>query len=303
MKALAVLFLTAILAPMTPAHAATSTLILNRVKLHDAGSVMQSFARTSPAGTWITAQVMQEGRFRRSHAYHLAHGDLTLTHLSANGRSVLSFMYLRGFGHGEAISVQAAHPGLWIWIEAVSRQGPDASVDGFGTKIARFRWEPGRAITPTSSGVKLYDPHPGTYRNAPSVSPGGGLIAARYMLGDGTSATDVYVLSEFLAHRYTPILHIPRPHAPGTGQGWALMPKGDSIAWLTGDHYSPGNPPPGDTKLTIYGPDGVISQTPITSGLSLTWREPEGVQSIGGRLCYGFASGPATGRRASVYCQ
>jgi hypothetical protein len=286
---------------MTPAHAATGALVLDRVRLHDAGSVMQSFARTSAAGTWITAQVMQDGRLGRSHAYHLRHGDLTLTHLSADGHQILSWMYLKGFGHGESISVQAAHPGLWIWTEAVSRQGPDEFPDGFGTQIARFRWAAGRTITPTSAGVRLFDPHPGTWRNAPSIS--GGFIAARYMLSNGTAAADVYTLGDFLNHRFTPVLHLPRPQPPGTGQGWALLPTADRIAWLTGDHYSAANPPPGDTKLTIYGTSGIISQEAILDGLGLSWREPEGVQATGGQLCYGFASGPADGRRASVYCQ
>jgi len=264
---------------------------------------MQSFARTSTAGSWIFAQVMQAGRFGHSHAYHLEHGDLTLTHLSSDGRLILSWMYLKGFGHGEAISVQPAHPGLWVWLGAVSRQGPGANPDGFGTKIARFKWEAGKTITPSSPGVRLYNPHPGTWRNSVSISPGGGLIAARFLNDDGTAATDIYNLADFLARRYEPVLRIPRPPAAGVGQGWALLPSGDRIGWLTGTAYSESNPPPGNTKLTVYDAGGVISQTAITAGLGLTWREPEGLQSIGGQICYGFASGPSDARRASIFCQ
>jgi hypothetical protein len=285
--------------------AATGTRILGQVELHDAASVMQGFARTGPTGSWITTQVMQTGRFGLSHAYHLAHGDLTLTHLSATGKTVFSWMYLRGFGHGQVISLQPRDGGgFWVWAEAVSKQGPGGDPNGFGTQIARFKWVAGRTITPTSAGVRLYDPHPGTWRNSAQLSPGGGQIAVHYTSGDGGAATDVYGLEDFLAHRYNPVLHIPHPAGlPPYGQGWALMPTGDRIAWYTGTAYSAASPPPGNTRITVYGTGGVISQTFITDGLGLTFREPEGIQVIGGRLCYGFASGPASGRRASVYCQ
>jgi hypothetical protein len=243
---------------------------------------------------------MQDGRFGQSHTYHLQHGDLTLTHLDGGGR-IMSWMYLLGFGHGETISVQAAHPGLWIWVEAVSARGPTAFADGFGTQIARFRWQAGATIRPLSPGVELYNPNPGTFHNAPSLRLADGLVAARYMTADAHEHTAVYELGGFLAHRYVPVRVLDRPSYPGTGQGWALMPGGETIARLTGDHYSPANPPPGDTQLTIYDAGGIVSQEPILDGLDLSWREPEGVQPAAGQICYGFASGPATGRRASIY--
>jgi hypothetical protein len=230
----------------------------------------------------------------------MAHGDLTLTHLGADGH-IMSWMYLFGFGHGEAISVQAAHPGLWIWVEAVSRQGPTSNPDGWGTRIARFKWQAGRSITPDSPGVQVYNPHPGTYRDAPSVA--GDLVAARYMGSDLVTHYAVYQLTDFLARNYVPLRVIGHPAVGGTGQGWALMPGGEQIAWLSGDHRSATNPPPGNTFLTIFGKAGVVSRTFINDGQGLTWREPEGVQPIAGQICTGFASGPSTHRLASIYCR
>jgi hypothetical protein len=276
----------------------TGQLVLDRVRLHDS-TVMQAFARTSPAGSWITAQVSQAGRGGHSHAYHVQHGDLTLTHLDATGRE-LSHMFLRGFGHGQSIAVQPAHPGLWIWVEAVSRRGPDSFPDGFGTQVARFQWEPGRTLWPGTDGVTLFDPHPGTWRVSPSVA--GDLIGVKYLTTDGDAATSVHGLDVFQGGDYAPLRIIPRPaHLPPTGQGWALLDGGEQVAWLTGEHYSTSNPPPGDAVLTVYGAGGIVSQQPLTDGLGLSWREPEGIQVLGGEVYYGFAAGQAGRRRASIY--
>jgi hypothetical protein len=282
----------------TPAASAGWTRILNQARLHD-GTVMQAFARPSATGSWYFAQVTEGGRFGQSHDFHLAHGDLTLTHLAADGTRVLSWMFLRGFGHGVSIATELDDGGAWIWIEAVSANDPDGvNPDGFGTKVARFRWKAGATIT--AAAVALYDPHPRTLRNGPSLA--GPLVAARYTTLDGEHATDVYGKAAFLARDFSePLAHLPKPPGMGTGQGWRLLPGGDRIALLTGDAYSPSNPPPGNATMTIYDAAGVVSSEHLTAGAALTWHEPEGVAIIGGRLCYGLASGDAGARRATVY--
>jgi hypothetical protein len=273
--------------------------VLDRVALHDGGSVMQGFTRT-PAGGWIFTQVMQEGRFGKPHDWHMTHGDLTLTRLDSSG-TILSWMYLKGFGHGQGISVQSATSQPWIWIEAVSQQGPDDFPDGFGTQIARFKWHPGATINHATDGVHLYDPLPGNWRLSPCLA--GDLISVRYTTPSMAKRFAVYQVAGFLARDFTPLWTIDQPSVPGTPQGWALLPGGKQVAMLTGTAYSDTNPPPGNTFLTIFGKAGVVSRTFVNDGQGLSWREPEGVQAIGGRICYGFASGPADGRKASIYCQ
>jgi len=288
-------------APAGAATASTGTPVLAGVALHDGGSVMQSFARTGPAGSWFFAQVMQEGRFGQSHAYHLEHGDLTLTHVSADGTRRLSYMYLRGFGHGEAMSVQWANPGIYVWIEAVSVQGPTDFADGFGTEIARFKWQPRATITPWSAGVRLFDPEPGQYRVAPGVDAGHNLITVRWMTAASVTSYSAYRLDAFTAGNFTPLYTIAAPPAPGTGQGWAMIPGGGSIAWLTGDHTSSSNPLPGDTLLTTFGASA--GQLFLADSPGMTWREPEGVQFLSGQACNGWASGTSAARRANIWCR
>jgi hypothetical protein len=287
--------------PAPAATASTGTPVLSGVALHDGGAVMQSFARTGATGSWFFAQVMQEGRFGQSHAYHLARGDLTLTHVSADGTRRLSYMYLRGFGHGEAISVQWANPGIYIWIEAVSVQGPTSFPDGFGTKIARFRWAPRATITPYSAGVRLFNPRPGEYRVAPSVDVRHNLITVRWMTAASVTSYSAYRLDAFTAGNFTPLYTIAAPPAPGTGQGWAMIPGGGSADWLTGDHTSSSNPPPGDTLLTTFG--AATGQLFLADAPDMHWREPEGLQFLAGQVCNGWATGTSATRLANVWCR
>jgi hypothetical protein len=273
--------------------------LLRGVRVHD-NTVMQGFARTSPDGSWIFTQVMQDGRFGQPSGYHHAHGDLTLTHVGEDGTRILSWMYLRRFGHGQSIAIQHAHPGLWIWLEAAAVQDPGGP-DAFGTRIARFRWDAGRTITPQSAGVELYDPNPGTSLNAPAIT--GSLIATQYRDGAGAAAVAVYPLASFLARNYTPLTRIPRPDPPGISQGWGLLPDGVSVIWLTGTRTSSANPPPGNTLLTAYDATGITGQVLVTDAPAMAWREPEGVHVSAGQVCYGFASGQPGAFRANVYCR
>jgi hypothetical protein len=259
---------------------------------------MQGFARTSPDGTWIFAQVTQDGRFGRSEDWHHAHGDLTLTHVSEDGTRVLSWMYLKGFGHGQSVAITHAHPGLWIWLEAVAEP---SGADAFGTRIARFKWSAGKTITPTSAGVELYDPNPGTSLNAPAIA--GSLIAAQYRDTAGGVHVAVYPVAGFLARNYTATVRLTRPEPPGTSQGWGLLPGGTQVVWLTGTRTTGANPPPGNTFLTTWDAGGVTGQQLVTDAPGMAWREPEGVHIGGGLVCYGFASGEPGAHRANVYCR
>jgi len=264
---------------------------LDQIPLHDS-TVMQGLAHV-PSGGWVFSQISQDGRGGHDHAWHLAHGDLTLTRVTATGQ-ITGWMYLQGFGHGH-IAVQETATHLWVWSEAVAS-------GGYGTRLTRFTWQPGHTLT--SSDVTKYAPNPSGVRHSPSLDAAGGLVADRYTRG-GQITVAVYHLADFLRHSYPAIRRITQPSpAAGTSQGSAILPTGRRVAWLTGNAYSDSNPPPGNATLTIYGAGGVISRVLLTDGPGLSYREPEGVTVLAdGRVCYGFASGEPGARRASVYCQ
>jgi hypothetical protein len=277
------------------------TAVITGVTLHDRRKGMQAFARI-PGGGWIFTQVSQTGRAGHTAAWHAARGDLTLSHVTGDGGRVVGWMYLRGFGHGQSVSVQPATDGLWVWVEAVSVRGPGANPNGYGTQVARFRWRPGATITPWTAGVELYDPVPGAVHVSPSLSLADELAAVRYMTADSKIHVAVYPLAAFLARDYTPAAVIDEPPPGGTVQGWALLPGGQQVALLTGTATTAANPPPGDTRILTYGADGLISAEPVTAAPGLPWREPEGIQPApGGAVLSGFASRRRLGRVANIY--
>lgn len=298
----------ALITAAAPASAATApgtvpgTAAVTRAVMHGTTSGMQSEARTSATGTWIIAQVTQSGRRGLTQAQHGAAGDLTLSHVS--GGKTVSWMYLRGFGHGESVAVQPSARGFWVWAEAKSTLSHTPFPgDAFGTRVARFRWRAGATIWPSSRGVQVFDPVPGSYYVTPSLDLADGLIGIRYMDAAGAVHVVTYGLGQFTARHYEPVTSITLPPPPGTDQGWALLPGGKTVAVLTGDHYTAANPAPGDTVITWYGSSGAVTASAADQvAASLSYREPEGLTVAGGSLCSGFTSGGSSARRASVYC-
>jgi hypothetical protein len=146
----------------------------------------------------------------------------------------------------------------------------------------------------------------GAHHQTVSLDLPHGLIGDRYVSPtDGHVRIAVYRLTDFLAHKYPALRRITVPDSvtAQVSQGWALLPGGAQVAYLTGAPYSAANPPPGNAKLTVFDATGVVSVTPLLEDATLEYREPEGVTVAGGRICHGFASGPAGARRASVYCR
>jgi hypothetical protein len=265
--------------------ATAPTRVLTGVTLHDS-TVMQSMAWDGQA--WIFAQLQQDGRGGRTAAWHSAHGDLTLTRTGpAGGR--LGYMFLDGFGHGVSIDAQRDSGGVWVWTET-------AAVGGYGTRIARFRWQPGLTLTPGQ--VQQYAPEPGGTHQTPSLVSG--LAGVRYTGTDGRGHVAVYSYTGFTARRYAAVRNIPQPPLPGTFQGWSLLPAGAGVAWLSGDSAST---PPGNMTVTTTDDSGtVVSRDLVTVDAGLVFREPEGLTVKDGHLCAGIAYGEFGAKRANVYC-
>jgi hypothetical protein len=260
------------------------------LQLHD-GDVMQGFAR-DPGGGWVFAQI-QPGA-----ANHLA-GNLTFTHVSAAGVAD-GWMNWEHAGHGVSIGAQRIGGQLFIWTEA--NAVPDGS-EGYGTAIARLRWQPGATLTDSSAGVEIFSVNAGAHHSTPSLDLADGLIAVRYVSDSlGVLRWAVYHLSDFTAHRYPAILRLSEPAtlSSQTFQGWAVINDGTAFAALTGEAQTP------DTVFWTVNTSGAVAQRADAVLPGLPFREPEGVfaDQGGHGLCNGFASGTVPGQRlANVVCQ
>ena len=303
LRAAAVLL--ALAAPQMPhAPPPPGTALLRHVRLHDTASGMQSFTRDPVTADWYFAQVSQGGRNGLTQADNYRRGNLTLTRLSPDGK-LLGWMYARNMDHGESFAVQHTAAGkiyLWTGGRADLHGG---TVPG-GTRIARFGWRPGKTVWPSSSWVRLFSPHPGTYNNAPLIDWSTRQIMTRYHPDGGGTQYDVYPLDDFLAGRYTPVAHFVRPSLPSLPpQGFTLMPGGTSAAELSGWKWDSTNQPPGNTYGTVFSASGIIWQQFWADALTDDPHEPEGIQPglEAGTVCYGLTAQLASGTRVvSVWC-
>jgi hypothetical protein len=285
--------------------------ILSSVTLRDT-TIMQSFAYDDVNKVWIFAQVQQSGRFGKTASQHAHDGDLTLTKISQSG-AILGYMYLSGFGHGLSIGVEPAGSTTYVWTESNSQYFEalgSADANGYGTKIARFAWRNSTTLTPLSSGVTLFAVNDEAPEQSPYVDYKRNRIAVQYWSAPhNTFRWAVYPLDQFKARDYTPIIRSSWPDELNriTDQGWAYV--NDSIMLnYNGNACSSTNPAPGNAtlfKVSLPGPDAVVADRAlITSGGSLSPREPEGLTILGSdNVCVGFTSGSSGARRANVYCQ
>ncbi|HEY5990761.1 MAG TPA: hypothetical protein VIV12_30850, partial [Streptosporangiaceae bacterium] len=229
--------------------------------------------------------------------WHESHGGLTLTMVSPGGER-LGHMFLRGFGHGISLGVERRLTGLWVWTEVLSREDPETG-KGFGTAVARFRWRPGRTVTPQSRGVRVFRPVGAAEHVTPHLDLPRGLVAVRYRQ-NGAARVARHRLADFRRGDYAPLTITTEPPHEGVGQGWAVA--GETLWRLEGEAYGPSNPSPGNTVITRYGLDGTVAaKSPCNIAAALSWREPEGLLVRDGELLVGFASGPHGDRRANIY--
>jgi hypothetical protein len=268
--------------------AAPSRLILSSLKL-SVGTVPQGLT-ADPAGGWVFAQRAPESVASND-------GNMVLTHTTSAG-VVNGRMNLTHFGHGGSISAQRIGGVLYVWTEALA-------ADGYGTAVARIRWQNGATVTSTSPGVIIYRCNAGAAHQTPSLLLSAGLIGVRYESPTlGIMRFAIYRLADFLAHDYSKPLT--RISALGGMQGWALTGPA-SLVVLTGAFYSAANPPPGNAQLHFVtdGQPPVISPVAVNTALALPYREPEGLTLLAsGKLANAYGVGTTPGdRRTYVYSQ
>jgi hypothetical protein len=184
-----------------------------------------------------------------------------------------------------------------------------ANANGYGTKIARFAWKNSTTYTSTSTGVTTYGVNDGAPEQSPAVDYKRNRIAVQYWSATyNTFRWAVYPLDQFKARGYTPIIRSSWPAELNniTDQGWTYI-NDSTVTNFNGSGYSSSNQAPGNAtmfEVSMPGNQGVVAnQTLVTSGGTLTPREPEGMTIIDDNLCVGFTSGSSTARRANVFCQ
>lgn len=292
--------------------AAPGRVLLDRVALHDV-TVLQSLAFDNVHGRIYTAQLISGGRQLPgedapvSGAQRALRGDLCVTELDLTG-TVTGHMYLLGFGHGVNFAAEPVGGGVFLWTEtdAVAEGG-----NGWGRRLARFRFVDGAIVTPDSPEVRRLTPWSNVDRTTCGIDPVYGRMVLRYRVGanpDGSGGQfrfALFDLSDVRRNTFLPLADVAQP-VLGTFQGFTS--SGRYLYLLDGNSYS--TAPDGNTHLTCVDwlTGEVVARQYVTDYAELPFREPEGLaiqvpdpsRPLEARLCWGFATGVAGARRATI---
>ncbi|WP_157252783.1 hypothetical protein [Nonomuraea typhae] len=227
-------------------------------------------------------------------------GNLCVNRVSATTGKVLDWMHLDGFGHGYQIGAQHIAGRTHLWSEA----GPLRK--GFGTRVTRFPYLPGRSIDMTSDVLtKPYSPASDTLTCAPAVDPIGNWLTLRFRTPSGYFYSRHPINPATGKVSGTPAATIAHPPSVvGTFQGFATV--GDLLYLYNGDPSDSFEDSNARISLVSWrDPGRTPVVTPVTALPGLPVREPEGlaVEPLGDRvrLLFGFSGdAPGPGRQASV---
>jgi hypothetical protein len=275
------------------ASAATTmpaTRVLSGVHLQNF-NVAQSLAYDPMYKEFVYAQLRQ--------GYPASAGDLTLTLVDLTGRN-RGHMYLSGFGHGVAISLERQGKALYVWTETAAKAEPaypNSIASAFGTRLARFPWTYNATLKPTSAGVVQYAGGSTVHEVTPGLDAAHNQIGMHYY----SSKTHrwnyiVYKLSDFRSHKYTTLAWFNEPAETGVSQGWTLygsrIYRLDQVVGVRATI----------TEMTLTGAVVATSTWPEASTVP-DW-EPEGITSASGNLCANVAGGPtSTNHTENTWCQ
>ena len=289
---------------------APATELILEKPLHN-GTVQQSFAFDNVNQHIYFAQLMSGGQQLPgepgpvSGAERARNGDMALTKMDYAGNK-LGHMFLKGFGHGVQIGVEVEDGTAYLWTET---DAVTEGSNGWGTKLARFKFEDGKILTPDSPELEKFSLIEGADRTTVNIDVAHGLLTMRYRK-DGVFRFAVFDLEEVKRHRYVPIADVPQP-AMGTFQGFTSY--GGYLYLLEGDGYgSNGSVDPiGNTYITVVNLNTgeVVDKQLILAGNTLSWREPEGMairlpkinNPYKAELCFGFASNFPPSRLANIF--
>lgn len=261
--------------------------------LHDA-TVQQGFAFDNDNRRLFVSQ-------RRDTSSETS-GDLCITQLDFDGNYV-GHMYLTGFGHGVSFGAQASGSSTYLWTEV------EANGNGYGKKLARFKFVSGSTLTSSSSSITKLKPVSDATEHTCSIDPVSNHLIVRYNLSDGKHIA-VYDLDEATDGNFTNQLadfkHPSVDTESATFQGYAAY--GEYIYLLTGNSYDDSDGKVNSEITSVNMNTGKVVQGPTLTkaGSTLSFREPEGLaiyKTVAGevRLFLGFASGKAGDRRSNLF--
>ncbi|KAJ5774114.1 hypothetical protein N7457_009010 [Penicillium paradoxum] len=229
-------------------------------------------------------------------------GDLCITQLDFDGNYV-GYMHLTGFGHGVAFGVQAVGSATYLWTEV------EANSNGYGKKLARFKFSSGTTLSSSSSSLKKYAPISGATEYTCSTDPVNNRLIVRHHHSDGKHIS-VFDLDKATAGDFSsPLASFKQPSmntASSVLQGYAAF--GQYIYFLYGESYDATGGVVNSDLTAVNMNTGSVVQGPTKTkaGSTLVFREPEGLaiyKTAGGevRLFLGFASGKAGDRRSNLF--
>ncbi|QYX78022.1 Tat pathway signal sequence domain protein [Streptomyces akebiae] len=287
--------------------------------------ILQSFAFDNTRGHLFTVQLIDGGlrlpgeTRTYTGAERDANGDLCLTRLDLAGR-ILGVMYLRGFGHGVQIGVESTNSGSFLWTEtkAIQVTNADGTVDGWGSRLARFKFANGTILTPDSPALTQYSLESGVDRTTVALDPVHSRLTVRCRVS-GAFRYRLYDLAAFKSGGRTTLADVAQPADLQPGytdvfQGFATF--GSYLYLLAGSQYGANGSvsPDGNTFITTvdWNTGTVVQQELTRAGYSLPYREPEGMaiqvpdpaNPQAARLCSGFGSVTSatdSRKKASIY--
>lgn len=228
-------------------------------------------------------------------------GDLCITQLDFSGKT-LGHMYLKGFGHGVSFGAQGSGSATYLWTEV------DANANGYGKRLARFKFVNGATVTKSSSSLQKFTPVKAGTEHTCAVDTVNNRLVVRYNTSGGKRIA-VFDLAKATKGDFSaPLVDFKQPLPKTKGknfQGYTAYGKYLYLLW--GDSYDASK----ELNSQVASVDmntGKVVQGPVITraGSTLSFREPEGMaiyQTAAGevRLFLGFASGKAGDRRSNLF--
>ena len=231
-------------------------------------------------------------------------GDLCITELDFAG-NYLSHMYVLGAGHGVAIGAEPVGSSTYLWTEA------NCKSNGYGERLARFKWSKGETIDVGSSSDEAtkFKPFADSTNIICNINGLDQSLVCRYSCTQGKCLAAFDIAKANQGDFSNPLYNVPQPELNGrsdTFQGYVAFGSYIYILSGTSNAVNGGNL---DSEVTSVDVNtGKIHQGPVftQAGKSLEFREPEGMgvyTTAAGepRLFLGFASGKAGDRRSNLF--
>jgi hypothetical protein len=305
---------------------APSTELLREIELQDV-RVMQSFSFDNTNKHIYTIGLVQASRQlpgetrQYTGTERATNGDLVVTRLDLTGAEI-GRMYLKGFGHGVAIAAEPSGNSAYLWTEtdAVASTDSNNVTNGWGSKLARFKFANGTVLNTGSSQLTKFSPVSGADRTTVAIDPVNSRLAVRYRVSS-TFKFSLYDLAAFKAGTFTPLATVTQPTGSAYSDFQGFTSLGQYLYMIDGNAYTyadnttttPTNPD-GNTYITrIDWNTGSVSDRQLTKAAqSLYYREPEGLaiqipdtsNTAACRLVMGFSSENSatdTDKMASLY--